>query len=50
VNVRIQSDNGKPVALDDTTPYGKAFQEIAGALAAQISIAGYKVDEGISIE
>ncbi|MGA2630997.1 MAG: Mrp/NBP35 family ATP-binding protein [Terriglobia bacterium] len=50
VNVRIHSDNGKPVALDDTTPYGKAFQEIAGALAAQISIAGYKVDQGISIE
>ena len=50
VNVRIHSDSGKPVALDDTTPYGKAFQEIAGAVAAQISIAGYKVEEGISIE
>jgi ATP-binding protein involved in chromosome partitioning len=50
INVRIQSDIGKPVALDDTTPYGKAFQEVAGAVAAQISIAGYKVEEGITIE
>jgi len=50
VNVRLQSDSGKPVALDETTPYGKAFQEIAGAVAAQVSIAAYKVDEGIQIE
>ena len=49
-NVRLQSDSGKPVALDEGTPYGKAFREIAGAVAAQVSIAGYKVDEGISIE
>ncbi len=50
VNVRIQSDNGKPVALDETTVYGKAFQEVAGAVAAQISMAGYRLEEGISIE
>ena len=35
--IRVQSDSGKPVAMDETTPYGKAFREVAGALAAQIS-------------
>ncbi len=50
VNVRIQSDDGRPVALDDGTSYGRAFQEIAGALAAQISIAAYRVEDGIQIE
>jgi len=50
VNVRIQSDGGRPVALDETTLYGKAFQEVAAALAAQISIANSQVDRDISIE
>ncbi len=50
LNIRIHSDSGKPVALDETTPYGKAFQEIAAALAAQISIANFQVPEEISIE
>jgi hypothetical protein len=50
VNVRIQSDSGKPVALDDTTPHGKVFQEIAGALAAQISVANFQGGQEISIE
>jgi ATP-binding protein involved in chromosome partitioning len=49
-SIRVQSDGGRPVALDDSTVYGKAFQEIAGALAAQISIASYHVPEDISIE
>jgi ATP-binding protein involved in chromosome partitioning len=49
-SIRIQSDSGKPVALDDTTPYGKAFQEVAGALAAQISIANLQVPEIINFE
>jgi len=49
-SIRVQSDSGKPVALDDATIYGKAFQEIAGALAAQISIASYHVPQDISIE
>jgi ATP-binding protein involved in chromosome partitioning len=48
--IRVQSDAGKPVALDPTTAYGKAFQEVAGALAAQISIANYRVPEDIKIE
>lgn len=50
LNIRIHSDSGKPVALDETTPYGKAFQEVAAALAAQISIANFQVPEEISIE
>jgi ATP-binding protein involved in chromosome partitioning len=49
-SIRVQSDSGKPVALDDTTVYGKAFQEVAGALAAQISIASYQVPQDIKIE
>jgi ATP-binding protein involved in chromosome partitioning len=48
--VRIQSDSGRPVALDETTPYGRAFQEIAGALAAQVSIANFQSGQDISIE
>ncbi len=49
-NVRIQSDSGKPVVFDDTTPYGKAFQQVASALAAQISIANLQGSEKISVE
>jgi ATP-binding protein involved in chromosome partitioning len=50
LSIREQSDAGKPVALDDSTIYGKAFQQIAGALAAQISIGKYQSAEDISIE
>jgi ATP-binding protein involved in chromosome partitioning len=50
MNVRVQSDSGKPVALDDTTPYGKAFQDIAAALAAQISVTNFQGEQDISIE
>jgi ATP-binding protein involved in chromosome partitioning len=50
LSIREQSDAGKPVALDDSTIYGKAFQEIAGALAAQISIGNFAQVEDISIE
>jgi ATP-binding protein involved in chromosome partitioning len=48
--IRIQSDSGKPVALDESTPYGKAFREVAAALAAQISITNFQVGQEISIE
>jgi ATP-binding protein involved in chromosome partitioning len=50
VNVRVQSDSGKPVALDGSTPYGKAFQDVAAAVAKQVETAGSRVDEGIQIE
>jgi len=49
-SIRVQSDSGKPVALDDSTVYGKAFREVAGALAAQISSANYRLAEDIQIE
>ena len=50
VAIRVQSDSGKPVALDETTPHGRAFQEAAAALAAQVSIVNYEVGQEISIE
>jgi ATP-binding protein involved in chromosome partitioning len=46
----LESDNGRPVALAETTPYGKAFHDVAGALAAQISIVNSKMGEQTSIE
>jgi ATP-binding protein involved in chromosome partitioning len=49
-SIRVQSDGGRPVALDDTSIGGKAFKEIAGALAAQISVATYQGPQEISIE
>ncbi len=50
VNVRVQSDNGKPVALDAATPYGKAFQDIAAALVEQVKAKEASGDGGIQIE
>src|SRR5579863_1238647 len=35
--IRAESDNGQPVALDGTTPQGKAFREVATALEAQLA-------------
>lgn len=44
--IRTRSDSGEPVALDDeTTPHGKAFKEVAGALSAQVSIANLNAAE-----
>jgi len=48
--IRAQSDSGNPVALDESTVGGKAFREIAGALAAQISVVNYQTASSISIE
>ncbi len=50
VAIRVHSDSGKPVALDETTPYGRAFQDAAAALAAQVSIVNFEVGREISIE
>jgi ATP-binding protein involved in chromosome partitioning len=47
--VRVQSDNGRPVALNENTPYGKAFREVASALAAQISIVNLQTPQ-VTIE
>ena len=48
--IRIQSDDGKPVALVDSTTYGKAFHDVASALAAQISIVNSQAGQDVSIE
>jgi ATP-binding protein involved in chromosome partitioning len=45
--IRAQSDVGKPVALEEKSANGKAFQEAARALAEQVSAAN---PQGISIE
>ena len=45
--IRVQSDAGKPAALDGESGNGKAFQEVAAALAEQVSVAK---QQGISIE
>jgi ATP-binding protein involved in chromosome partitioning len=50
LSIREQSDSGKPVALDDSTIYGKAFEQVAGALATQISAQNFEAAEDISIE
>jgi ATP-binding protein involved in chromosome partitioning len=48
--IRIQSDDGKPVALDENSTYGKAFRGVAEALAEQVSIANAQVGQGIQID
>jgi ATP-binding protein involved in chromosome partitioning len=45
--IRVQSDSGKPVALDEKSVNAKAFQELAAALAEQVSAANRQT---ISIE
>ena len=46
--IRAQSDSGRPVALDEATPQGKAFHEVASALEDQL--ARVQVAEEITIE
>ena len=48
--IRLESDNGRPVALENTTVCGKAFHDIAGALAAKISIVNSQTGQDIRIE
>ena len=45
--IRVQSDKGKPTALDLESANGKAFQKVAAALAEQVSRAN---QQAISIE
>jgi ATP-binding protein involved in chromosome partitioning len=49
-SIRVQSDGGKPVALDAATSCGKAFQEVGEALKAQVTLAMQQVGSGITIE
>ena len=46
--IRTQSDRGQPVALDDGSPNGRAFQELAAAVEAELARLG--VAEEIVIE
>jgi len=46
--IRTESDRGQPVALDPSTPQGKAFRQVAVALEAQL--AGTQLPEEIVIE
>jgi ATP-binding protein involved in chromosome partitioning len=50
LSIREQSDLGKPVALDESTPHGKAFQEVASAVKEQIRSAAESKAAEISIE
>jgi len=50
LSIREQSDSGKPVALDDSTIYGKAFAQVATALRDQVTIGSLKTVEDITIE
>src|SRR5208337_550030 len=45
--IRAQSDAGKPVALEEKSVNGKAFQEVAAALVEQVRVAN---QQAISIE
>jgi ATP-binding protein involved in chromosome partitioning len=46
--IRTQSDRGQPVALDDGTPNGRVFQELAAAVEVELARLG--VAEEIVIE
>ncbi len=48
--IREQSDAGKPVALDDSTIYGKAFAQVAATLRDQITMGSLEPAEDITIE
>jgi ATP-binding protein involved in chromosome partitioning len=45
--IRVQSDKGRPTALDGDTANGKAFQQVAAALVEQVRLAQ---QQAISIE
>jgi ATP-binding protein involved in chromosome partitioning len=50
LSIRMMSDSGKPIALDDSAPHAKAFLELAGNLAAQVSIVNMQQPQEIIIE
>ncbi len=50
VNIRTESDRGRPVARDETTTTGKAFWGVARALITQIELARDRAAEPIVIE
>lgn len=48
--IRVQSDDGRPVALDENSTYGKAFRGVAKALVEQVNIVNAQVGQGVQIE
>ncbi|PYV16818.1 MAG: hypothetical protein DMG21_10430 [Acidobacteria bacterium] len=48
--IRVQSDAGRPSALEESAGDAKAFYEIADALAAQVRALGREVAQEIKIE
>jgi ATP-binding protein involved in chromosome partitioning len=49
--IREQSDAGEPIVLDQSQDgQGKHFREMAGAVAAQVSIANHRKQSTVSIE
>lgn len=50
LTIREKSDAGTPVALDDSTPHGKAFADVALALRDQVMVRALKTEEEITIE
>ncbi|MGH9445575.1 MAG: P-loop NTPase, partial [Terriglobia bacterium] len=50
VNIRTESDRGRPVARDETTTTGRAFWGVARALIKQIELARDQAAEPIVIE
>lgn len=50
LSIRENSDSGKPVALDGSTVYGKAFQDVAAALTEQVNALAKDSQGDISIE
>jgi ATP-binding protein involved in chromosome partitioning len=50
IHIRTESDSGRPVALDDSTAYGKAFHEVARELMKQVKFAQAEAEQEIHIE
>jgi ATP-binding protein involved in chromosome partitioning len=48
--IRLQSDNGRPVALLESAACGSPFYDLAGALAAQVSIVNAQRRQDTTIE
>lgn len=48
--IRETSDQGRPLALEKDSPYGIAFQEISANMAAQVSVANFKVPNLVTIQ
>ncbi|MGH9378365.1 MAG: Mrp/NBP35 family ATP-binding protein [Terriglobia bacterium] len=50
VKIRAASDQGRPIALDSSGACGKAFEEVAAAVTAQVELAQKQAGQEIQIE